>query len=197
MSTATLHRTRGEQYGAESVGSRGARPGADIPAEHRLSQTSEFEIPAALRGPRSTEVRVGSRTSVRPRRDVRRPRDGRPLGLSVGDRRPAGTRCASEVVDNRVFARRRAVLAVLVGVGLAVLVWVVGTIGADYAASVAPAPTGTEVVHVRQGDSLSSIADRVAPDVPRQSVIEEIVARNELGSSGLRVGQALIAPAYH
>ncbi|GAB88307.1 LysM peptidoglycan-binding domain-containing protein [Gordonia rhizosphera] len=126
-------------------------------------------------------------------RPVRRPGGEHALSAQI-----RGTRCAAPVVDPRVYARRRAAaLAVLVGVALAVLVWVVAIVGSNYAASVAPTPVGTEVVHVRAGDSLSSIADRVAPDVPRQSVIEEIVARNDLSASGLQVGQALIAPAYH
>ncbi|MCX2965458.1 LysM peptidoglycan-binding domain-containing protein [Gordonia aquimaris] len=92
--------------------------------------------------------------------------------------------------------RRATAAAVVLGGALAVLVWAVAIVGSNYAASVQPSPTGTEVVHVRQGDSLSSIADRIAPDVPRQAVIEQIVERNKLAGSGLRVGQALIAPAY-
>ena len=51
-------------------------------------------------------------------------------------------------------------------------------------------------MHVRAGDSLSSIAQRVAPDVARQTVIDEIVDLNDLPSSGLRVGQPLLTPTY-
>jgi hypothetical protein len=43
---------------------------------------------------------------------------------------------------------------------------------------------------------LSSIAARVAPDMPRQTVIDEIVELNDMPSSGLRVGQPLLTPAY-
>ncbi|MEE3850556.1 LysM peptidoglycan-binding domain-containing protein [Gordonia sp. LSe1-13] len=145
--------------------------------------------------------RVGAPVTRPPRGGAHapvRPADRRPVGQSA---RPgayvSGTRCDAPVVDRNVIARRRATAAsVLVGAALALVVWVVAIVGSDYAASVEPAPVGTEVVHVRQGDSLSSIADRVAPGVPRDAVIAQIVERNDLPGSGLRVGQALIAPAY-
>ncbi|MEE4022846.1 LysM peptidoglycan-binding domain-containing protein [Gordonia sp. PKS22-38] len=145
--------------------------------------------------------RVGAPVTRPPRRGAHtpvRPADRRPVGQPA---RPgthvAGTRCDAPVVDRTVIARRRATAAsVLVGAALALMVWVVAIVGSDYAASVEPAPVGTEVVHVRQGDSLSTIADRVAPGVPRDAVIAQIVERNDLSSSGLRVGQALVAPAY-
>ena len=75
-------------------------------------------------------------------------------------------------------------------------VWVIGIVGNNYADSVSPQPVSTQVVHVRAGDSLSSIAARVAPDMPRQTVIDEIVELNDMPSSGLRVGQPLLTPAY-
>ncbi|WP_431817155.1 LysM peptidoglycan-binding domain-containing protein [Gordonia jacobaea] len=111
--------------------------------------------------------------------------------------RPAGTRCAGGVGELVAARRRRAAfLAVLAGVGLALTVWVVGTVGADYQRASMPSSTSTQVVHVRSGESLSSIAARVAPDVPRQTVIDEIIDLNDLPSSGLRVGQPLVTPAY-
>ena len=111
--------------------------------------------------------------------------------------RPVGTRCAGGVGELTAARRRRAtLLAVLAGVGLALTVWVVGVVGADYQRATTPTATSTQVVHVRAGDSLSSIAQRVAPDVPRQTVIDEIVDLNDLPSSGLRVGQPLLTPTY-
>ncbi|MET9203222.1 LysM peptidoglycan-binding domain-containing protein, partial [Gordonia sp. NPDC003585] len=96
-----------------------------------------------------------------------------------------------------VYARRRATaLGVLAGLALAVSVWVIGIVGNNYAESQTPSPTSTQVTHVRAGDSLSTIAARVAPDVPRQVVIDEILELNDLESSGLRVGQPLLTPAY-
>lgn len=119
-------------------------------------------------------------------------------GIGVGtSTRPVGTRCAGGVGEFTAARRRRAaVLAVLAGIGLALTVWVVGVVGADYQRASAPAATSTQVVHVRAGESLSSIAARVAPDAPRQIVIDEIIDLNDLPSSGVRVGQPLLAPTY-
>uniref|UniRef100_UPI003D93FB7B LysM peptidoglycan-binding domain-containing protein n=1 Tax=Gordonia sp. B7-2 TaxID=3420932 RepID=UPI003D93FB7B len=141
----------------------------------------------------------------------------RPTGRPIGQTSPAGradapmpgvaptsTRCG-EAVGRRgskrpasaVDARRRATaLGVLAGLALAVSVWVIGIVGNNYAESQTPSPTSTQVTHVRAGDSLSTIAARVAPDVPRQVVIDEILELNDLESSGLRVGQPLLTPAY-
>ncbi|MFW0784793.1 LysM peptidoglycan-binding domain-containing protein [Gordonia sp. CPCC 206044] len=161
--------------------------------------TITLERPQASTANARTDARVvGTPTRRRAHGDRSRPGPNRPAtSLAVGRPRVAGTRCASPASTSRVYARRRAAaLAVLAGGALAIVVWVVAIVGSNYAASVAPEPVGAEVVHVRAGDSLSSIADRVAPDMPRETVIDAIVARNDLSGSGLRVGQALIAPAY-
>ncbi|MGC4963777.1 LysM peptidoglycan-binding domain-containing protein [Gordonia sp. DT101] len=179
---------------------------ATLTREASTRETLVRDLPSS--GTRSRETPTGaprrpvtSGVGTRPRRAARveptRPADRRPAGRYNPGTTIVGTRCAAPADDRRVYARRRAAaLAVLVGGALAALVWVVAIVGTNYAASVAPQPVGTEVVHVRQGDSLSSIADRVAPDLPRQSVIDQIVERNALPASGLHVGQALIAPAY-
>ncbi|MXP22364.1 LysM peptidoglycan-binding domain-containing protein [Gordonia sp. HNM0687] len=174
MSTATLHRPI--RY-------------ADTPMAATSTVTSPNATKPAARA-------LDSRR--RERYDATGPAGRRPGGSgAAASARVAGTRCAASAIDRRVVARRRATAAaVMLGGALALLVWVVAIIGSNYAASVQPAPTGTEIVHVRQGDSLSSIADRIAPEVPRQAVIEQIVERNRLADSGLRVGQALVAPAY-
>ncbi|GEM_PF-932207 len=140
---------------------------------------------------RTSEVRRAAGADVSPQRRHRITFDH---GTST---RPAGTRCAGGVGELVAARRRRAaILAVLAGIGLALTVWVVGTIGADYQRANMPASTSTQVVHVRSGESLSSIAARVAPDMPRQTVIDEIIDLNDLPSSGLRVGQPLVTPAY-
>ena len=151
---------------------------------------------------RSDELRVAGRVRTTESRrtagaDVT-PRPRRRIEFDHGtSTRPAGTRCAGGVGELVAARRRRAaVLAVLAGVGLALTVWVVGTVGADYQRASMPSSTSTQVVHVRSGESLSSIAARVAPDVPRQTVIDEIIDLNDLPSSGLRVGQPLVTPAY-
>ena len=74
--------------------------------------------------------------------------------------------------------------------------WVFGVVGQNYSDSLTPSAVSAEVVHVRSGDSLSSIAGRVAPEMPREVVIDEIVAMNDLGSSALQVGQPLLTPRY-
>lgn len=151
---------------------------------------------------RSDELRVAGRVRTTESRrtagaDVT-PQPRRRIAFDHGtSTRPAGTRCAGGVGELVAARRRRAaVLAVLAGIGLALTVWVVGTVGADYQRASVPSSTSTQVVHVRSGESLSSIAARVAPDVPRQTVIDEIIDLNDLPSSGLRVGQPLVTPAY-
>ncbi|GAB09333.1 hypothetical protein GOARA_036_00650 [Gordonia araii NBRC 100433] len=95
-----------------------------------------------------------------------------------------------------MFARRRATAGILVGAALAGLVWFFAVIGGNYEAASAPDPVATSVVHVRGGESLNAIAARVAPEMPRQAVINQLRALNNLSSANLTVGQALVAPVY-
>lgn len=184
MSTATLAgpATR-ERISARSTSTAPARVGC-VPARP-VRRSDVTSAPAGLRPERGA------------RPDTVRPADRRPVRQAPDAGRVRGTRCAAAPSRRHIVARRRAAAAaIMVGGALAALVWVVGIVGSNYAASVTPAPVGTEVVHVRAGDSLSSIASRVAPGVPQQAVIDQIVARNDLSGSGLHVGQALVAPAY-
>ncbi len=152
--------------------------------------------------------------TLAPRADVvvaPRPSSRRTVGSAVRpiDRRPmvserAGTACSGEsrLTGSRrdaqaaVFRRRRGVAAVLVGSALAVLVWFFAIVGGNYEASTTPQPSSSSVSYVRSGDSLSSVASRVAPQMPQQTVIADIMALNKLESSGLTVGQALVTPVY-
>ncbi|MFT4043858.1 MAG: LysM peptidoglycan-binding domain-containing protein, partial [Gordonia sp. (in: high G+C Gram-positive bacteria)] len=129
---------------------------------------------------------------LRPRHapDIRRPVSPR-LGASA-----RGTRCVGDATPAATVRRRAALTCVVVGAALAGMVWIIGILGNDYQRAMIPSPVSTEVVHVRAGDSLSSIAERVAPDLPRQTVVDEIIDLNGLPSSGLRVGQPLLAPSY-
>lgn len=191
MSTATLTRTTPSVRRGD-VGVAVSDPTPIPNAARRRVGDPSIDVP--FRAPR--QPGAGTRPRRAARMEPTRPADRRPAG-PVPTSRAASTRCAAPATDRRVFARRRATaLAVVVGAALALMVWVVAIVGSNYAASVAPTPVGTEVVHVRAGDTLSSIADRVAPELPRQSVIDQIVERNNLSGAGLRVGQALIAPAY-
>ncbi|WP_347954341.1 LysM peptidoglycan-binding domain-containing protein [Gordonia aichiensis] len=93
--------------------------------------------------------------------------------------------------------RRRRWGAFAVGGTLAAVVWVLALVGAGYEDAMTPAtPSSTQVVYVRAGESLSSLAQRLAPDLPPAGVISQLREINGLQTSGLTVGQALIAPRY-
>lgn len=156
------------------------------------------------------------RPSVRPSPSCR-PTGRRPHTRSNGPAVPAQTPMITQRVDvygvrtsartsgravrarsntPRVSVRRRWVAGVLTGLGLAVFVSVLGMVGDDYQHAVQQTPSATEVVHVRSGESLSSVAARIAPDLPAASVIATVRDLNDLQSTGLRPGQALVVPAY-
>ncbi len=82
------------------------------------------------------------------------------------------------------------------GAALAGLVWVFAIVGGDYEAAAAPDPVATSIVHVRGGETLNAIAARIAPDVPRQAVVNQLRALNAMASAHLTVGQALVVPVY-
>ncbi|MGW0035783.1 LysM peptidoglycan-binding domain-containing protein [Gordonia sp. NPDC003376] len=104
---------------------------------------------------------------------------------------------ASRGVLSAVHRRRRTTaVAVMTGAALAMLVWIVAIAGSDYQRAAVPSPVSTQVVHVRAGESLGSIAARVAPDMPTRVVIDEIVELNDMAGSGLQVGQPLLTPRY-
>lgn len=87
--------------------------------------------------------------------------------------------------------------ALLVGGVLAGMVWLMAIIGGGLEDAATPATPGTtEVVYVRSGESLSALAERIAPELPTAGVIAQVRALNSLESSGLRVGQALVVPDY-
>ena len=131
-------------------------------------------------------------------------------GLRPDVRRPAGRR--PEVVRPRTGAacgdaRRQAppslrpapigwAVAVVVGIGLAVVMWMMVVSGSVFADSTAPAVSGTELVHVRGGESLGELAGRVAPDQPMSSVVATIKDLNHLSGSAITAGQPLLAPTY-
>ncbi|MCF8588120.1 LysM peptidoglycan-binding domain-containing protein [Gordonia liuliyuniae] len=117
----------------------------------------------------------------------------RPSADRAGARRSAADRSN---IDG-VIARRRVVGALLLGSVLAGVVWMLTIVGSDYQDAVTPSTPGvTQVVHVRSGESLSDVARRVAADLPVAGVVEQLRELNHLESSGLRIGQPLIAPAY-
>ena len=126
-----------------------------------------------------------------PRLSASPPARGTDCGGSAHPRQPLVGADAA-----RVFARRRAVAGILAGAALGALVWVFAIVGGDYAAASSPDPVTTSVVHVRGGETLNAVAARVAPDVSRQAVMNQLRALNGLTSATLSVGQALVVPVY-
>ncbi|WFN94494.1 LysM peptidoglycan-binding domain-containing protein [Gordonia sihwensis] len=117
----------------------------------------------------------------------------------VADRRvmfdapPAGRTALSPAV----YRRRRWAGAAVVGGTLAGMVWLLALVGAGYQDAATPeSPAATHVVYVRSGESLTALAERIAPELPSAGVIAQLRDLNGLETSGLHVGQALIAPQY-
>lgn len=65
---------------------------------------------------------------------------------------------------------------------------------APQAASVAEAPPAAEQITVQPGESLWTVARRIAPDNDPREVIAQIRRLNDLTSSQLRAGQQLLLP---
>ncbi len=55
-------------------------------------------------------------------------------------------------------------------------------------------PARLAVVQVQAGESLQQVAQRVAPDAPVRSVVDQIRELNKLDSAAVDAGQTLIAP---
>ncbi|MFZ2512655.1 MAG: LysM peptidoglycan-binding domain-containing protein [Gordonia sp. (in: high G+C Gram-positive bacteria)] len=152
---------------------------------------------------------MGSPRAAAPATAVCRPTGRSPYGRSVigsvprvspDQRRPAraprSNMGSAQIDDSNNGARQVWTASVLTGIGLALLVVVFGFAGSDYQSALAQEPVQTQVVHVRSGESLSALAARIAPELPAASVIATVRDLNDLASSGLRPGQALVVPAY-
>lgn len=139
-------------------------------------------------------------TALRGPRDTRLPAPRHSRGTECGGgarpRRQQRPQPSAVRGTDRAVARRRSAAGILVGAALAGLVWVFALVGGDYEAASAPEPVATSVVHVRGGETLNSVAARVAPEVPRQAVINQLRALNGMTTTALSVGQALVVPVY-
>ena len=89
----------------------------------------------------------------------------------------------------RTYVRRR-----LVALALLVTVLAIGAPAAARVVHPEPGPATATYV-VRPGDTLWSIAGRVAPDQDPRAVVDAIGAANDLPGGGLVPGQALQVPA--
>lgn len=130
----------------------------------------------------------------------------RPMGPATR-RRPRSTRPAGSplhyhgtgVLMSRASHRRRpitpATTVVLALVAAAITVWLglVAQLGAP-ADAPEPTPGRLAVVQVQTGESLQQLAQRVAPDAPVGSVVDQIRDLNALDTAAVDAGQTLIAP---
>ncbi|GAA5025403.1 LysM peptidoglycan-binding domain-containing protein [Microbacterium fluvii] len=99
----------------------------------------------------------------------------------------------------RLTARGRRVLLGLAALPAAVVLAaaVIGG-GSALASHSAGAPADAfSSITVAAGDSLWSIAERVAPDADPRDVIDDIVRLNALHGAGLTAGQSLAIPAEY
>lgn len=99
----------------------------------------------------------------------------------------------------RLTARGRAVLAVLASVPAVVaLSLAIISGGGALASGEEGAPAGSfETVTVTPGDSLWSIAERVAPQADPRDVVDAIMRLNALGSAQLDAGETLSIPVEY
>ncbi|WP_221585649.1 LysM peptidoglycan-binding domain-containing protein [Microbacterium sp. G2-8] len=99
----------------------------------------------------------------------------------------------------RITRRGRRVLASLAAMPLAVGIAAAVLGGGSAIGSDEPgAPAGTfGSVTVMSGESLWSVAERVAPGVDPRDVVDEIVALNQLPGALVEAGQTLALPAVY
>lgn len=92
------------------------------------------------------------------------------------------------------LTRRGRVVVVAVLAALLLAVFAMGRGGTSQAdaGGAAVAPMGVTTVHA--GESLWSVAKRIAPDSDAREVVAQIRSLNEMGDSSLAVGQQLLLP---
>jgi LysM repeat protein len=93
------------------------------------------------------------------------------------------------------LTRRGRALAVLVFAAVLLGAFSLGRTASQAAAPTSPVLTTTvEQTTVEPGDSLWSVAQRVAPDNDPREVVEQIRRLNDLPSAHIRAGQQLLLP---
>ena len=112
-----------------------------------------------------------------------------PLAL---DRRPARPAARPLAGRTRLTRRGRLVLLVL-AVGLLLAAISLGRAGSQAATATETGPALQQTT-VQQGETLWSVAQRIAPDNDPREVVAQIRRINHLESSSLRVGQQLLLP---
>lgn len=127
------------------------------------------------------------------RQTRRRPMAARPRGAPLSHR-------GTGVLMSRAPHRRRPITPVTtVALGLLaalITVWLgaVAQFGEAVQGATVPAPNKLAVVQVQSGETLQTVAARVAPDAPIDQTVERIRELNELETVAVDAGQTLIAP---
>ena len=158
-----------------------------------MTVLAETTFPGTARangGDRAPSLVPRTRRPAGARRPALRRPGGRPLSYADA---PAPVRLsrASHRPSHGQVVRRRAVAWVVLTL-LAVLA--VAGLVALRAAGAAVVPSATSVVQVQEGESLSTLAGRVAPDAPTAAVVERIVSLNGLTGATVRPGESLVVP---
>ena len=97
----------------------------------------------------------------------------------------------------RLTRRGRAVLSALVALPLVIGALVFALNGGGAVATGAQTHVSFQYVTVESGDSLWSVAERVAPNADPRDVIADIVSLNGLDSAVVSPGQQLAVPAKY
>jgi LysM repeat protein len=124
----------------------------------------------------------------------RRPTEIRPSGAAVRQR-------GTGVRVSRAPHRRARAITPVTTVGLALLaamitVWLgaVAQFGQAIQGGTAPAPAKLAVVQVQSGETLQTVAARIAPEAPIGETVQQIRELNRLDGAAVNAGQTLIAP---
>jgi hypothetical protein len=92
------------------------------------------------------------------------------------------------------LTRRGRVVLVLAMVTIALVAFTVGRAGSSHAATERTVPTPYAQTTVHAGETLWSVATRVAPGRDPRVVVERIRELNHLDSASLQAGQQLLLP---
>ena len=110
------------------------------------------------------------------------------MSATTSARRTAATAPATHLT------RRGRVLAVLVFAAVLLGAFSLGRTASEAAPTTSASAVQVEHTTVQPGDSLWSVARRVAPENDPREVVEQIRRLNDLSSADIQVGQQLLLP---
>ena len=121
--------------------------------------------------------------------------------MAVGPVTVAPQRRGTGVRVSKAPHARRRTITPFTTVALALLaalitVWLgaVAQFGEAIQGATVPTPSKLAVVQVQTGETLQTVAARIAPDIPVGQTVAQIQELNELDSVAVNAGQTLIAP---